>query len=97
MEGIGDQEMCSSIEIGNREFYVIKKEDLQHIKKIREEKLKECVFHAHNSALPLDQQLEFKEKAERYKKEIRSIEHLLTLPIDIVILIEITLLLPMAE
>ena len=89
--------MCGSIEIGNHEFYVLKKEDLQHIKKIREEKLKECVFHAHNPAMPHDLQLEFKEKAERYKKEIQGIEHLLTLPIDIVILIEITLLLPMAE
>ena len=97
MEGIGNKEMCGSIKIGKQEFYVLKKKDLQYAKEVREEKLKECVFHAHNSALPLDQQLEFKEKAERYKKEIRSIEHLLTLPIDIVILIEITLLLPMAE
>jgi len=89
--------MCGSIKIGKQEFYVLKKKDLQYAKEVREEKLGECMFHAHNSALPLDQQLEFKERAERYKKEIRSIEHLLTLPIDIVILIEITLLLPMAE
>ncbi len=89
--------MCSSIEIGNCVFYVLKKEDLQYSKEVREKKLKECMFHAHNSALPLDQQLEFKEKAEKYKKEIQGIEHLLTLPLDIAIFIEISLLSPIAE
>ena len=83
--------------IDNCMFYVFNKADLQYAKEVREKKLKECIFHAHNSALPLDQQLEFKERAEKLKKEIRGIEQLLTLPLDIAIFIELSLLSPLAE
>lgn len=78
-------------------FYVFNKADLQYAKVVREEKLKECMFHAHNPALPLDQQLEFKERANNLEKEIRGIEQLLTLPLDIVIFIAKTLMSPSAE
>ena len=97
MDDIGNKEMCGNIKIGKQEFYVLKKKDLQYAKEVREEKLKECMFHAHNSALPLDQQLEFKERAEKLKKEIRGIEQLLTLPLDMAIFIELSLLSPLAE
>jgi len=75
--------------INDRMFYVFNKADLQYAKEVREEKLGECIFHAQNPALSPDQQFEFKEKAKTLKKEIRGIELLLTLPLDIVIFIEI--------
>ena len=81
----------------NSEFVVLKKEDLQCNKTHLEEKLEECKFHAHNPALPLDQQLEFKERANNLKKEIQGIEQLLTLPLNMVIFIEKTLMSPLVE
>jgi len=78
--------------INNRMFYVFNKADLQYAKKVREEKLKECTFHAHNPALPLNQRITFKKTAKMLKREIHGIEQLLTLPLDIVIFIEEPLL-----
>ena len=81
-----------TIVIDKRMFYLFNKADLQYAKEVREEKLEECMFHAHNPALPLDQQLEFKEKAEVLRKEIQGIEQLLTLPLNnILIFIDKTL------
>ena len=83
--------------INNRIFYVFKKEDLRYAKEVREEKLKECTFHAHNPALPINQRITFKKTAKMLKEEIRGIEQLLTLPLDIAIFIELSLLSPLAE
>jgi len=78
--------------IDNCMFYVFNKADLRYAKEVREEKLKECTFHAHNPALPLNQRITFKKTAKMLKREIHGIEMLLALPLDIVIFIEEPLL-----
>jgi len=78
--------------IDNCMFYVFNKTDLRYAKEVREEKLKECTFHAHNPALPLNQRITFKKTAKMLKREIHGIEMLLALPLDIVIFIEEPLL-----
>ena len=87
----------STIEIGNREFYVLRKEDLRVSKWIRERRLETCMSHIHNPTLPLAYRLELAKEVEKLNNEIKGIEQLLTLPVSTVIFVEIALLSSLAK